>query len=191
MVKCRSSGCAITLPSAGGGMAKKTILKKPAKKTLAEKASRKPSPKPAAKPREAHGRKRRSRRNGRRTSRGKRCRSIAQTACPGRARESADPGRACERAATARTCLGRVAGRKGDLGRHAGRVQAVQAAGDHRVRRFQGRNPSQLRRPPAGPPFRRLLRQTYANSMKPWLQYDDLAQAQRMQDWEERSRLAE
>ncbi|MEI8373607.1 MAG: hypothetical protein WCJ35_12340 [Planctomycetota bacterium] len=30
------------------------------------------------------------------------------------------------------------------------------------------------------------LRQTYANHMKPWLQYDDAAQRQRIQEWYER-----
>jgi len=37
----------------------------------------------------------------------------------------------------------------------------------------------------------RVLRETYANCMKPWLQYDDKAQSQRMKEWEQRSRLAE
>ena len=31
-----------------------------------------------------------------------------------------------------------------------------------------------------------VLRQTYANCMKPWLQYDDVAQAQRIQEWKKR-----
>ena len=37
----------------------------------------------------------------------------------------------------------------------------------------------------------RLVRQTYSDCVKPWLQYDDFAQAQRVKEWEERSRLAE
>jgi hypothetical protein len=32
----------------------------------------------------------------------------------------------------------------------------------------------------------RVLRQTYANCVKPWLQYDDFAQEQRVREWEER-----
>lgn len=36
-----------------------------------------------------------------------------------------------------------------------------------------------------------VLRQTYANCVKPWLQYDDLAQQQRMKEWEERMRFSQ
>jgi hypothetical protein len=35
----------------------------------------------------------------------------------------------------------------------------------------------------------RVLRQTYANCVKPWLQYDDFAQEQRIREWGERLRL--
>ena len=34
-----------------------------------------------------------------------------------------------------------------------------------------------------------VLRQTYANCMRPWWQYDDGAQEQRIKDWEEQLRL--
>jgi hypothetical protein len=34
----------------------------------------------------------------------------------------------------------------------------------------------------------RVLRQTYANCVRPWLQYDDTAQEQRIRDWDERFR---
>lgn len=39
--------------------------------------------------------------------------------------------------------------------------------------------------------FARLLRKLYADSMKPWLYYDDAAQAHRMQEWERRSQRSE
>ena len=65
---------------------------------------------------------------------------------------------------------------------------ALQEAGNHRLRcDYEGayRDFRALHR---AVQLGQVLRQTYANCMRPWLQYDDAAQKQHIKEWEERLR---